>query len=170
MHMYYDVVILYCCAPEFMSKGFSLTTRPNYRTINYDSIFNLSSGVTCNWCIQLDAPQIITLNPCANRQHHTCLCADKNINHVLCFWVTNAHPAKSLILSPIYQNVYFLFSQHLIPSFHIVEHEIVCLLGIIKYYILDPFYSGAMTSNIPSILKSTYYHSNPGRGSIELSA
>ena len=35
---------------------------PNYRTINYDSIFNLSSGVTCNWCIQLDAPQIIALN------------------------------------------------------------------------------------------------------------
>ena len=24
---------------------------PNYRMINYDSIFNLSSGVTCNWCI-----------------------------------------------------------------------------------------------------------------------
>ena len=25
---------------------------PNYRMINYDSIFNLSSGVICNWCIQ----------------------------------------------------------------------------------------------------------------------
>ena len=24
---------------------------PNYRMINYYSIFNLSSGVTCNWCI-----------------------------------------------------------------------------------------------------------------------
>ena len=24
---------------------------PNYRMINLDSIFNLSSGVTCNWCI-----------------------------------------------------------------------------------------------------------------------
>ena len=30
--------------------------------INYDSTFNLSSGVTCNWCIQLDALQIITLS------------------------------------------------------------------------------------------------------------
>ena len=29
--------------------------------INYDSICNLSSGVMCNWCIQLDARQIITL-------------------------------------------------------------------------------------------------------------
>ena len=29
--------------------------------INYDSIFNLSSGVTCNWCIQLDALQSIAL-------------------------------------------------------------------------------------------------------------
>ena len=28
---------------------------PNYRMVNYDSIFNLSSGVRCNWCIQLDA-------------------------------------------------------------------------------------------------------------------
>ena len=24
---------------------------PNYGMINYYSIFNLSSGVTCNWCI-----------------------------------------------------------------------------------------------------------------------
>ena len=29
--------------------------------INYDSIFNLSSGVTCNWCIQLDALQSLAL-------------------------------------------------------------------------------------------------------------
>ena len=27
--------------------------------INYDSMCNLSSGVICNWCIQLDAPQSI---------------------------------------------------------------------------------------------------------------
>ena len=30
--------------------------------INYDSIFNLSSGVTCNWCIQLDALESLALN------------------------------------------------------------------------------------------------------------
>ena len=41
---------------------------------------------------------------------------------------------------------------------------------VIKYYILDPFYSGPMTSTLTSILKSTYYHSNPGRGTVELSA
>ena len=35
---------------------------PNYRMINYDSIFILSSGVTCNWCIQLDALQSLALN------------------------------------------------------------------------------------------------------------
>ena len=35
---------------------------PNYRMINYDyNMFNLSSGVTCNWCIQLDAPQSLAL-------------------------------------------------------------------------------------------------------------
>ena len=34
---------------------------PNYRMINYDTIFNLSSGVTCNWCIQLDALQSLAL-------------------------------------------------------------------------------------------------------------
>ena len=40
------------------------------------------------------------------------------------------------------------------------------MLTVIKYYLLDPFYSGPMTSinNIPSILKSTYYHSNPEEG------
>ena len=27
--------------------------------INYDSIFNLSSGVICNWCIQQDGAQSI---------------------------------------------------------------------------------------------------------------
>ena len=37
---------------------------PNYRMINYDSIFILSSGVTCNWCIQLDAPQSLAFNHC----------------------------------------------------------------------------------------------------------
>ena len=30
--------------------------------VNYDSVFNLSSGVTCNWCIQLDARQSLALN------------------------------------------------------------------------------------------------------------
>ena len=35
---------------------------PNYSMINYDSIFNLSSGVICNWCIQLDAPQSLALS------------------------------------------------------------------------------------------------------------
>ncbi len=34
---------------------------PNYRMVNYDSIFNLSSGVTCNWCIQLGARQSVAL-------------------------------------------------------------------------------------------------------------
>ena len=29
--------------------------------INYDYIFNLSRGVTCNWCIQLDALESIAL-------------------------------------------------------------------------------------------------------------
>ena len=29
--------------------------------INYDSVFNLSSDVTCNWCIHLDALQSIAL-------------------------------------------------------------------------------------------------------------
>ena len=29
--------------------------------INYDSMFNFSSGVTCNWCIQIDAPQSLAL-------------------------------------------------------------------------------------------------------------
>ena len=29
--------------------------------INYYSILNLSSGVTCNWCIELNAVEIITL-------------------------------------------------------------------------------------------------------------
>ena len=29
--------------------------------INYDVILNLSSGVTYNWCIQLDAPQSLAL-------------------------------------------------------------------------------------------------------------
>ena len=35
---------------------------PDYSMINYDSIFNLSSGVICNWCIQLDAPQSLALS------------------------------------------------------------------------------------------------------------
>ena len=30
---------------------FKFVILPNYRMINYYSIFNLSSGVTCNWCI-----------------------------------------------------------------------------------------------------------------------
>ena len=37
--------------------------------INYDYIFNLSSGVTCNWCIQLDAPHSLI-------GHMTVMCAD----------------------------------------------------------------------------------------------
>ena len=39
----------------------NLVILPNYRMINYDSMFNLSSGVTCNWCIQLDATQTLAL-------------------------------------------------------------------------------------------------------------
>ena len=37
--------------------------------IHCDSIFNLSSGVTCNWCIQMDAPQSLAL-----RQHLQIIC------------------------------------------------------------------------------------------------
>ena len=33
----------------------------NYRMVNYDSIFNLSSGVTCNCCIKPDARQSLAL-------------------------------------------------------------------------------------------------------------
>ena len=39
----------------------NLVNLPNYRMIKYNFIFNLSSGVTCNWCIQLDAPQSLGL-------------------------------------------------------------------------------------------------------------
>ena len=39
----------------------ALPMQPNYCMINDDSIFNLSSGVTCNWCVQMDAPRSLAL-------------------------------------------------------------------------------------------------------------
>ena len=72
------------------------------------------------------------LNHCANRQKHKCLCEDKNRNHVLCFRVTCRSKHSSRQIANLFTHfpkclLRFLFSQHLIPSFHIVEHEIVGL-------------------------------------------
>ena len=39
--------------------------------INYDSVFNLSSDVTCNWGIQLDALQSMALKKTSRENHRS---------------------------------------------------------------------------------------------------
>ena len=73
-----------------------------------------------------------SVNHCANRQKHKYLCADKNRNYVLWFWVTCRSKRSSRQIANHFTHfpkclLRFLFSQHLVPSFHIVEHEIVGL-------------------------------------------
>ena len=79
-----------------------------------------------------------SVNHCANRQKYKCLWADKNRNHVLCFWVTCRSKRSSRQIANLFTHfpkclLRFLFSQHLIPSFHIVEDEIVGLCPMHTY-------------------------------------
>ena len=47
---------MYRCVSSTYIRNYLM---PNYLMINYYSMFNLSRGVTCNWCIKLDAVEII---------------------------------------------------------------------------------------------------------------
>ena len=89
-------------------------------------------------------------------QSTKCLCSDKNRHHMFCLIDVPIRFAHSRILRNVY--LVCLLSQHLIPSFNIVVHENIGLLNIIKLHILA---LSQVTNNwqVPSILKSTYYHS-----------